>query len=60
MQENITFLKKIWKLEKFSQNFDIFSIPNAITQKVLKLQISDGVHWKAKNVSFPNNIIWDF
>ena len=44
------------KIEKFSQNLDNFYIPNAITQKVLKLQISDGVHWKAKNVSFPNNI----
>ena len=41
------------KSEKFSQNAVFFSLPIVITQKVLKLQISDGDHWTVKIISFP-------
>ena len=50
-------LQKNWGIQP---KFRFFSIPIAITQKVLKLQIPDCVHWKANIISFLKNTIWSF
>ena len=67
IQENINSLKKNqnrlafghlkWNNLQYQRNSAenqiFYSIPVIITQKVLKLPISNGNHWKAKTISFP-------
>ena len=48
------------KKGKIQPKLRFFKNPIAITQKVLQLQISDCVHWKAKIINFLKNTIWRF